>query len=133
MFNFISWQGYWTFLALACGLYYLVIYFLYFRNHFKLKSLSQLSDLPFAVEEEEKDMIYGCMGELNAFFEQSLKEQPLKEEMLYKLKRMLRKYPQLKNSSYTKSLNHAIRNGFEKTIAIHLSEEDLSRVWLENE
>jgi hypothetical protein len=133
MFNFISWQGYWTFLALACGLYYVVIYFLYFRPHLKLKSLSHSTDLPFAVGEEEKDMIYGCMEELNAFFEQSLKEQPVKEEMLYKLKRILRKYPQLKNPSYTKSLNYAIRNGFEKTIAIHLSEEDLLRVWLENE
>lgn len=128
MFNFISWQGYWTFLAIVTGLYYLLVYLLYFKRQ---NFIPVVNNLPFAPEEKENDVIHECMGELNAFFEQSAIERPPKEEMIYKLKRILKKYPSLKDSSYRRSLNHVFSNGFEKTIAIHLSEEELGRVWLE--
>ncbi len=36
MFNHISWQGYWTSLALLLTAYYLAVYLLYFRNDFQL-------------------------------------------------------------------------------------------------
>src|SRR5690242_8701601 len=54
MFNNISWQGYWTALALIAAIYYLVIYLLYFRRGINLlwnrkpnsKKLGSISAVP---------------------------------------------------------------------------------------
>ena len=100
MFNNISWQGYWLSIALLCAGYYLSIYLLYFRNDFKiligrktseasfemapvsgpLKTTPGLSESDTEAEEfqnpvknSEEAIVYACIDELDAFFNESKK------------------------------------------------------------
>ena len=146
MFNNISWQGYWTVLALLAAGYYLVIYLLYFRNDFKV-SFGQLpagagapdeplfqkteEDFNDDPEQEHVDRLTeSCLDEISAYFEQSKRNKCVKEELIYSLQVLLRKYASVKNSSYRNAVNNVIANHAEHNCSIHLSGEEVDHLWL---
>ncbi len=132
MFNSISWHGYWTVLAILTLAYYLLIYLFYFRTDFAIRfGSASKEDLHFETDEPDKNILYGCMDELNAFFQQSAKSLPVKQELLFNLQQIMSKYSALRDSSYKKSLTHVIRNGCEQYGSIHLSAEEVRFVWSE--
>ncbi|HUC81922.1 MAG TPA: hypothetical protein VMR70_13460 [Flavisolibacter sp.] len=159
MLNNISWQGYWTTLALLSAGYYLVIYLLYYRSDFKItfpqKGQQKKSGDAFAavintgnlptqssrIQEEaddfekppidsEEGIVYHLMDEVTAYFEEARKSRCVNEELLYAVQRILSKYPTLKGSKYQESINNVIVSEAEHLCSIHISSEEIAGVWL---
>jgi hypothetical protein len=163
MFNNISWQGYWTCIALLTGGYYLVVLLLYYRSDFKVllrsKSLNhfQTPELKIAhskavgkvleklqppfldnitvpefqtpLENSDESLVYACMDELNAFFEEAKKSKTIKEELLYALQLILQKYPSIRSSQYKESLEKIIVTQCKHICSVHLKEGDVACMW----
>jgi hypothetical protein len=156
MFNNISWQGYWLSIALLCAGYYLSIYLIYFRNDFKiligrrkpegsfqvadgatpLKNSQDLSEPYTDVEEfqlpdknSEEAIVYACIDELDAYFNEAKKGKCDKEEMISSLHSILKKYPSLKHSGYKASVTNVLVGQCEHICSIHLDADDVVRVW----
>jgi hypothetical protein len=139
MFNNISWQGYWTTLALISVGYYLVIYLVYYRIDFKLRlhqkpsgeTVASLFNFSSPIEKSDERLIDDFMDEVRAFFEQARRKKCVKEELIYSLKIILKKFPSLKDSGFSQSLNHVIATECNHICSIHLSEDELKYVWLD--
>ena len=160
MLNNITWQGYWTILALLSAGYYLVIYFLYYRKDFKIENpkrgastkhattsaamasfmqahnaavpMNEQDVVDFgAPDEKAEQIVYACMDELNAFLEGVKSAKCAKPEFLYAVQKILSKFPDLKNSQFKDSISQVILSEAAHHCSIHLSEEDMVHVWLE--
>ena len=141
MINNISWQGYWITLALLLAGYYLTVYVFYFRKDFKVflnrKQGAGTLSFPGSGDEGklsvdkpgEEAVVYACIDELDAFFQESKKTKCIKEEIIFSLQLILKKYPSLKTSEYTASLANVIVGQTENICSIHLNSDDLGRVW----
>ena len=158
MFDTVSWQGYGIVIFLLTVSYYLTIYLLYFRNDFKVSfrrgaisgnknsydfgslsfikdevrtnvSLEDSEEFQTPVENNEKAVVYACIDELDAFFSESKKSKFLKEDIVFALQGILKKYPSLKTSPYKLSLTHVIVGQCENICSIHLKADDVDRVW----
>jgi hypothetical protein len=156
MFNHISWQGYWTMLALLSVGYYLFIYLLYFRSDFKLsfpsKKRSNLSDSFLSIQSEgghesdtkisddpdfripgkstDEHFVYAMLDEVAAYFNEAKKEKVVKEELLYSLQRIVLKYPTIQDSTYKESINPVIISEAAHHCSVHITSEEMGRVWL---
>jgi len=147
MFNGIGWQSYWVTLAILAAVYYLFIFLLYYRRDFKLFFLkttsihageSQTDNLPeiapeFPNEEQDRaeaSIVYACLDEVKALFEELKKSKGVKAEILYALQPLLKKYPTLKTSAYKKSITTVILSQCEHICAIRLNKEEVDKVWL---
>jgi hypothetical protein len=147
MFNSISWQGYWIFLAILLAGYYLVIYLLYFRSDFSIKPAgnrrlwtpveqggagqSSLFPSAAAAGTPEVDLLASaCVDELGAYFREASRSKTTKEELLFALTQLLSKYPSLPLSEYIVSINNLIRSEAEHHCSIHISSEEVVSVWL---
>lgn len=159
MFNAISWQGYWTFLALLSTTYYCLIGLVYYRKEIisrlspkrfsstrvATQSLFKEGDiapapLPIAGFQSEKDfqapplnteehIVYACMDELTAFFEGARSRKWNRMELLQSIKNVLCKYPSLKGSEYKDTIVQVISTHSEQYCSIHLKEEDRIGLW----
>ena len=141
MINNISWQGYWIWLAVISTGYYLVIYLLYYRHDLKAwihpKPYNSDGIVPASesiiqphVEKDAERLIDSCMDELNAFFEESRRKKVMKEELIYSLQLLLKKYPSLKDSEYKESLTNLIATQCEDTCLVRLNADEVYHVWL---
>lgn len=159
MLNNISWQGYWTTLALLSAGYYLVIYLLYYRSDFKIIfprkgqqrnsgdvftaviNTGNPTTQPSSIQNDgndfekppidsEEGIVYHLMDEVTAYFEESRKSRCVKEELLYAVQRILSKYQTLKGSKYQESINNVIVSEAEHLCSIHISSEEIAGVWL---
>lgn len=81
--------------------------------------------------DSEEGVVYRCMDELQAFFEEARKSHWSKEQLTGSLRRILLKYPSLKTSPYRESLGKVLVNQCEHYCSIHLSAEEAVRVWPE--
>lgn len=156
MFNNISWQAYWTTLALVSASYYLVLYWIYFRSDLEAYWNRQASnsssltntfpgtsttenhqqslfepagDFQHPPKESEEAVVYACMDELTAFFEQSRSSKCIKQEIILLLQALLKKYPTLKTSGYKESFTNVMVTQCEHMCSIHLNADDLVKVW----
>lgn len=151
MFNTISWDSYWTAISLTTAVYYLFVYLVYFRKGFaqRLSFRSQSihpaplkrdegaltlfeQNSPEFVQPEkdtEEHVVYACMDELNAFFENQKKSKSVKAEVMFALHTILQKYPSLKTSEYKDSLTNVLATQCEAICSIHLSADELKGVW----
>ncbi|HTM93750.1 MAG TPA: hypothetical protein VL095_15115, partial [Flavisolibacter sp.] len=139
------WQTYWTAIAILSFAYYLTVYLLYFRKG--LVSRFQTQNLP--VEELTKtglSSIIGnnhenidkaelqaqsCFDEINAFFEEKKKSKTEKNELLYGLHGISRKYSSLKDSPYSDTLSNIMVTQSESICSVHLDVDEVKAVWLE--
>ncbi|HEV7333113.1 MAG TPA: hypothetical protein VGN63_18910 [Flavisolibacter sp.] len=82
----------------------------------------------------EKDslesMVYTCTDEINAYLEEAKKSKCVKEELLYALHAILRKYPAISTSEYKASLTAVIVSQCEYHCSVHLGAEDVVKVWV---
>jgi hypothetical protein len=145
MFNAISWDEYFIFLAISTALYYLVVYLLYFRNAGEISLQTKhrtydgeqssreqpptLLDQETYAEENLQHIVYACMDELNAFFENQKSSKAVKSEVMYALYGILQKYSSLRNCDYKESITNVIALQCENICSIHLSAEELKGVW----
>jgi hypothetical protein len=144
MFNTISWHSYWTSLAITTTIYYFILVLLFYRKEIKTafltKSFTKTADQSFIVNEDEfkapsgdteEGIVYACMDELNAFFEEAKKRKWNKNEMVYSLQLIMKKYPSIKTSRYKQSVSNVLINQCEHICSIHLNAEELEHVWLD--
>jgi hypothetical protein len=131
MFQGISWQSYWTVLALTTVVYYGLLYRDVFSGSIAglLKGSSPRQG-ENTLPEAEEERVYSCIDELHAFFDAAKKKKWLKEELLASLAAILGKYSLAKDSGYQPSILNIIRNHSEQICRIHFSKEELDRVWL---
>ena len=155
MLNIISWQGYWTNLALTSTDYYAVVCFLYYRNDdftiiipkeikgavillaspavtsYRMKqnqSATAQEGGPSTIDYQ--DFIRACIDKLAAFSEESERAKAVKAKFIFPAQCMLSKYPSLKGSSFQKLISNLIVLESEHTCSLHLREEDLFQVCL---
>jgi len=74
--------------------------------------------------------VYACMDEINAYLEEAKRSKCVKEEMQYALHSILRKYPAIAASEYKESVTNVIMNQCEFVCSVHLSADDVVRVWV---
>ena len=73
-----------------------------------------------------------CLEELSAFFAEAKSRKWSHEELIIALQCILRKYPVPKSSTYKEPLSNVIVTQSESLCSLHLSGEDMIRVWLES-
>ena len=147
MFDQISWQTYWTVIALLSVAYYLSVYLNFFRKDFVISfpkrrttavnSIeSELHQTSFLNEQDnggtndnEEAQAQACLDEINAYFEAQNKTKPIKNEVLYGLHHITLKYPSLKTSSYKETLSNVIVTEAENRCSIHISADEIKTVW----
>jgi hypothetical protein len=152
MLHSISWQEYWITVAIISIFYYLVVYLTCFRGILKSNSGVQKAKFSFAnseleveqsvstmsnngmrqsskIENSDEVAAEACLDEINTFFENQRGSKPMKREMIFSLYTLLQKYPSLRNSDYTGTLNKVIATQSEVICSIHLSAEELKGVW----
>lgn len=74
--------------------------------------------------------VYACMDEVNAYLEAAKRSKCVKKEMLYGLHSILKKYPSIAASEYKESVTNVIMNQCEFVCSVHLSADDVVRVWV---
>jgi len=139
MFNTISWQSYLTTLALVIAIYYAFLLIFYYRNDLEVLVRSKNESQPFQANGEEfqrpsvdsdEGIVYACMDEVNAFFEEAKKRKWHKNELTYAIQSIVKKYPAIRTSGYKKSVSTVLQNQCEHICNIHISAEELEHVWL---
>lgn len=138
MFSKISWQNYWTTIALLTAAYYLIIYFLYFRGNFSAKVFKTFkindainSTNTASGKEDEATVFDSCLNELATFFEEAQGRKWIKEELLYALQKILKKYTSLKDSSYEETIQRVTILQCKDICSVHINVGDLNQLWLE--
>lgn len=89
-----------------------------------------LSDFENPAADSLEYMVYACMDELTAYFEEAKAVRCNKEDILHAIKRIADKYPAIGASEYKSSLSGIISTQCESICSIHLSEGDVHGVWL---
>jgi hypothetical protein len=74
--------------------------------------------------------VYACMDEVNAYLEEAKRSKCVKEEMLFALNAILRKYPSVAASEYKESVTNVIVNQCEYNCSVHLSADEVVRMWV---
>jgi outer membrane protein assembly factor BamD (BamD/ComL family) len=158
MFNSISWQGYWAFIALTVAVYYLGLFITFRlkdgllatrngRTVWQKQSASPItgSEYQEAVEvaapvlgddflypspESEEYPVYACVDEVNAYLEEAKRHKSDKAAMIAALGAIVAKYPTIRNSEYRESVTNVIVAQCEHLCFMHLDAEEMDRVWV---
>jgi hypothetical protein len=68
---------------------------------------------------------------VNSFFEAAKTNKCEKNELIYALQKILRKYSSLNAPTYKNFLNKTIAAQCEQICSVRLNEDDVGRVWLD--
>ncbi len=129
MLNHISWSTYWTFLAVSLVLYYSYVAWVNRRVLFTRR----IAAAPPALAESSDELFPhadACGRELDAYLEQAAYGKPSRNELVFGIHQVIKKYPSLRGSAYEEGLSRLIHFSATDKCAIHLSEEDIRQVWL---
>ena len=148
MINNVSWQGYWTALAIILGIYYLILYFKFFRTGppasiSRTGKESENQSWNFDSSKPHQDTLHqeihvsnemhsyqSGIDELTAFFEQARYRKWVSEELIHALTLICKKYDILIYTEYRETINDFIVKQAEEKCSIHLSNEEVETVWL---
>lgn len=139
MLNAVSWT---QFLLGIAGLgiaYYAGVILLYYKQ--ELKGLLIKKQQPengiqgiHAAANEPLDgalmgEVHDLMQEVNGVFAEAQKNKYINNELLYALQRVLRKYPDIKDTHFGLSVNHYISDTAASHCAISFSQDELDAMW----
>lgn len=148
MLNNISWQSFWISIALTTTVYYLTIFLIYFPGNFKIfwsqgslfiskeRTGSMQSYFPpeDAIPEErsrsEEIIVYACIDEVKALFEQFKCSKGVRQEIVKALQQVLNKYSTLKDSPFRPVIDHMVVFQADQICSIRLSNSDMDDVWI---
>lgn len=158
MLSYVTWQGYWTCIALSCAAYYLWIYLKYFKssllkfgagkeesNTVSFQSLryhQQSTEIfPPKTEEDAQPVVeqdaqtddeyaaYSLMDEVNAYLQEAKRTKCVREELVFALHTIVKKYPSLAPTSWADAVNKFLVAECKQVCSVHLSEEEVRHVW----
>ena len=132
MFTQISWSSYIVTVLLLSAVYYLFIGYLYYRNDLlQLVSGKRITTNDNVVSKQRhQPLIQSFSGEVKAFMKQAGKDKLDKNDIIQSLQLLLKKYPTLKDSASQESIQNLIVNECTSYCSIHLSDEELSVLWI---
>ena len=145
MFNNISWTSYWSVLSVLTIIYYAYVLLVYYRSdlrnrlagkishssvgHFPpSQPLTQHQSHRVSGEDELFPAVQSLTDEMKAYLEQA--GHALKEEIIFGLQKIFKKYRVLLNSSYQEAIENLLLLECETKSAVHLSDEEIKQVWM---
>ncbi len=153
--SFLVWVKLFLLLALILGSYYLVRNFLRWiwgrvrflhrgieiRIRIRLRQEDPQGGPPYAIaqpapsglvrEQDLFELVYRLSSEINQSMQQAAARKLPREDLLAELRSRLLPYPFLKTSPYRFALDNLLTTGCERICSVHLTAEDLDRVWRE--
>ncbi len=141
MINKISWASYYFAITLSVILYYLVVLIIYYKDDIKQllytrNSISPAYKLKPIIENNFEgidhnllSIIQSLFDETTAFFNEASHANLSKEDILNSLKSLLSKYPGVRNSPYTQSIDSMIFQYSKDICSIHLSAGEVDMLW----
>lgn len=143
MIKQISWAEYFTYLSIGLLIYYVAVFFLFYRSDFvklitgkrKLVIGKPQGDEPVSGSDyfpgsvkEENEALFGQANQLISELKEVFQNDFIREELMMALQLKLREYPALKETPFRISINNYIERESEKR-SIRLSEEDQRVLW----
>ena len=145
MLNQISWATYFQTIAILLIIYYVIILFLFYK-----KEMSQLvvqnTQPGFAIEQPGQDIfpevnretfiqseaIEYILDEVRALIRQAGYSRSPKEEILFALQKLISsdRFQTIRESPFPDAINNLIAEECQTNCSMHLSEEDLKRLWV---
>ncbi|OJV52271.1 MAG: hypothetical protein BGO31_05415 [Bacteroidetes bacterium 43-16] len=134
----ISWNNYWTAVAIILVIYYLAIAVLYYRSEIaaKIKKQMQAGSEDLTEKEDEQMAAPTSFNELEtivANIKGTLEEagtEAGKEELLDRLGKILASYDGLDTPAFRVAINNYIIGHAQKICGTGFTEEELNRYWL---
>jgi hypothetical protein len=137
MFNNISWSSYWSVLIVLVILYYIQIGWAYYRREIfrpfpgnKPVKTATSSSSELSADDQIFPVVQSFTHEVTAYLEQASQGKSVKNELIYGLRQIARKYPGIQHCSYRSALDQLIEFESKDKCAVALSEEEISQVWL---
>jgi hypothetical protein len=155
MFTQISWGSYTTIVVVLLACYYLFVGLRYYRNDLlqllsgkkatisdssnftTIKTNSLIKQKPHeaymqqSVEEQNLyQLLQALSDEIHAFMNEAGNNKLNKDEITASLKILIAKYSVFKDSSFQELIQNLIVTECETYCSIHLSEEELSALWV---
>ena len=139
MLRSITWIEFFECIGLFAIIYYAIIGWMYKENLKAwlarkkiIRSPNPASFRSDANDSEEMDAYsyHNCFTEITAFFEKAKERKWVKEEMMYSLQLILKKYTSLQLSSEKQSIEKVISGLAENLSSLHLHDEDMNQLWL---
>jgi hypothetical protein len=159
MLQQITWSEYWKIIVIISVLYECSILLLFYRKEILLLAkgkrwvlpivrarathrqdvLQEKTSLPRATEEEneednEDENLIPFANELaesiKVLIGQAAEKEYAKEELFFGLQRLIKGYPQLKDTSYRQEINTLISVECKTKCALHLRTGELDKLWL---
>jgi len=141
MLQSISWSQLVVFLLIAMAVYYLAIFFIYFKFLRSLVAVfspgnpgSKNNAAPGdAIDADDPDYLLDQVSGLTVSIKENIGEAAAghfaREEFLFTLQSLLKQYPALKGTGFQTGINHIISESMEKKCGILLSEGELNGLW----
>ena len=160
MLERISWGQYWVAVLILSAIYYFILLMLLFQKGMLTRQkglqpvkpreaetiqqtgLSSNERIPLekTIREDDEEIIisndslmplvHDYVQELKEFITDIAGRSYVKEEVIMGLQIITRNYKKLDGSPYQQSINDFILHQSEENCSIHLSAEDLKRIWL---
>ena len=151
MLKSISWSSYWPFIIATIVIYYVIIcskFYLseikqFFAGNSKLlsnnnaqKNFSLLTNtngkhnaLEVSSHQELMPMINQFINEIKTMLEHSGKNNLIKQEIIFSIQHLSKKYSLIKNSPFKSFINNYVLVECSNYCSIHLDEDELNMLW----
>jgi hypothetical protein len=153
MCSSVSWSGFLQAILILSAIYYSAVLILFYRNDLiawfnnfgsaKSKTVLQKNTSSDVDETSTKDIhkkpdekeiilqsqVHDLMEELKIIFIEATGDKIKKPELLLKIQKKLKEYPQIKGSGFDAEVNHQIEFESNEQCEIILSDEELNMLW----
>lgn len=133
MLSTISWTSYTQAIAGLLAVYYLLVVYVYYWQEF-LQFFSKRQPLftKDANASQQYEPVQYLTDEISALISQATYSRSPKEEMLFALQKLLcsGRFQSIHESSFREVIENHIVNECQTNCSMHLSEEDLQRLWV---
>ena len=151
MIGNISWFEYVTFISAAALIWYVAVFYIYYRHdlvqslqtkktdhsvggkisnfNFQQKDIAGVDHKSFQTSPDMSQIIQSFSDEVAAYLEEAGKNEVVKEDVLVSLNRITNKFTSLAGSEFKDSLDQFLKIQSETYCAMFLNEEDLNNVW----
>ena len=132
MFNNISWGGYWSVLSILVVIYYLYVFLVYYRNDIRnFQTIKKVGHFQHETGDEGiLHMVQSLIDEVTAYLYQAAQGAAIKQEIIFAMQQIIKKYPGIKFTPHENNINNLIQSECKDKCAIVLSAEEIKQVWI---
>lgn len=159
MINNISWASYWQAIVITLLTYYGFVLYLFYRKdilnlfvrnqrRFALQPIQSTQNKNQATDRANQNeiietilsgpdedgellpILQSLIDEVVAYMDQVSYSKPAKEEIIFSLQQIIKKYPQVKLTSHLPAINNLLKFECENKSSVILDDNDINKVWL---